>query len=453
MENLNAIILAAGEGSRMKSKKAKVLHEIFHKTMISYVIDAGKEAGANKVCIVVGNRAEQVKEAIADTSVSFVLQAEQKGTGHAVMMAEEMIDDDKEILILYGDTPLVEGASLQEAILAHQKANAAATVITMDVENPMGYGRIIRGGDGNFAKIVEQKDATEDEQKITEVNTGIYIFKGKFLKEALHNLKNNNAQGEYYLTDTLEYIKSQNAEVLALVSDTPMSYFGVNSRSQLAVATKIMQRRINESHMANGVTLIDPDTIYIDGGVTIGMDTIISGGCHLVGNTKIGEDCIIGAYTRLVDMKIGDGVELQATTALESAIHNEAIIGPYAYIRPNCTIGEKAKIGDFVEIKNATIGKGTKVPHLSYVGDTDAGEKVNFGCGSIMVNYDGKKKHRTTVGDNVFIGCNANLVAPVTVHEGAYVAAGSTITKDVTKDVLVVARARQVEIPHWSKKN
>ncbi|MFI3174615.1 MAG: bifunctional UDP-N-acetylglucosamine diphosphorylase/glucosamine-1-phosphate N-acetyltransferase GlmU [Bacillota bacterium] len=452
MENLNAIILAAGEGSRMKSKKAKVLHELFHKPMIAYVIEAGKEAGAKNVCIVVGNRAEQVKEAIGDTSVSFALQAEQKGTGHAVMMAEDMIDENSEILILYGDTPLLQGDSLQEAIAEHKKASAAATVITMVVENPMGYGRIVRDPAGNFSKIVEQKDANADEQKITEVNTGIYIFKGKFLKEALHNLKNNNAQGEYYLTDTLEYIKNQNAKVLPLVSDTPESYFGVNSRQQLAVAMKIMQRRINESHMANGVTLIDPDTSYIDHSVKIGMDTVISGGCHLVGATEIGEDCTIGAYTRLVDMKIGDGVEIQATTALESSIDNQAIIGPYAYIRPNSAIGEKAKIGDFVEIKNATIGKGTKVPHLSYIGDTDAGEKVNFGCGSIMVNYDGKKKYRTTVGDNVFVGCNANLVAPVTVHEGAYVAAGSTITKDVTKEVLVVARARQVEIPNWKKK-
>ena len=299
---------------------------------------------------------------------------------------------------------------------------------------------------------MEHKDATETERLINEINTGIYIFNGRALKEALGKLNNNNAQGEYYLTDCLELILRAGGKVEAVIAKDADEFSGVNSRIQLAEATKIMKNRINRRHMENGVTLVDPENTYIGSDVKIGMDTVILPGCVLEGNTKIGVGCEIGPNSRLTDTKLGDGVKFQTSTAIESEIGNEATVGPFAYIRPNCHIGNKVKVGDFVEVKNSSIGDGTKIPHLSYVGDTDAGEKINFGCGSIMVNYDGKKKHRTTIEDHVFVGCNVNLVAPVTVKRGAYIAAGSTITKDVSEDALAIARARQQELADWVKR-
>lgn len=449
MKNIKTIILAAGEGSRMKSKKAKVLHEILNKSMLDYVIDGSKNCGSNEIAIVVGHKGDEVKETINNNEIHYALQKEQNGTGHAVMMAKDFIDDDKDILILYGDTPLIEGEKLKIAIEKHKENNAGATVITAITENPTGYGRIVRDNDKKFMKIVEEKDAVADVKNIQEINTGIYIFNGKILKEALNNLQNNNAQNEYYLTDCLEWIKNKNSLVQPIVADSIESYLGVNSRDQLAIATKIMQKRINKKHMDNGVTLIDPDTIYIDNDVEIGQDTIILAGCHIEGSTKIGEDCKIGAYSRLKDMKIGNNTEIQHSTALNSSIGNDTVVGPYAYIRPDCNIGNSVKIGDFVEVKNSNIGDKTKVPHLSYVGDTDAGSGINFGCGSIMVNYDGKNKHRTIIKDGVFVGCNVNLVAPVTVEQNSFIAAGSTITKNVNENVLVFSRTKeQTEKPN-----
>lgn len=452
MKNLKAIILAAGEGSRMKSKKPKVLHEILHKTMVDYVIDTAKDCGAEQVCVVVGHKAEEVKAGIANDGVAFALQAEQKGTGHAVMMAGDFIDENSDMMILYGDTPLITGETLKNLVETHRKEGHGVTVVSALVENPTGYGRILRDENNGFRKIVEHKDATEQERLVKEINTGIYIFNGKALKNSLGKLDNHNAQGEYYLTDCLELILQDGGKVGAVIADDADEFFGVNSRVQLAEAAGIMKRRINRRHMENGVTIIDPDHTYIDSGVKIGMDTVILPGCVLEGNTVVGEDCEIGPHSRLVDTKLGNGVQFQHSTALESEIGNDTTVGPYAYIRPNCHVGNRVKIGDFVEVKNSTIGDGTKIPHLSYVGDTDAGERINFGCGSIMVNYDGKKKHRTTIGDDVFVGCNVNLVAPVTVEKGSYIAAGSTITKDVPGEVLAVARARQQIIEGWIEK-
>lgn len=452
MKNLKAIILAAGEGSRMKSKKPKVLHEILHKTMVDYVIDTAKDCGAEQVCVVVGHKAEEVKAGIANDGVAFALQAEQKGTGHAVMMAGDFIDENSDMMILYGDTPLITGETLKNLVETHRKEGHGVTVVSALVEDPTGYGRILRDENNGFRKIVEHKDATEQERLVKEINTGIYIFNGKALKNSLGKLDNHNAQGEYYLTDCLELILQDGGKVGAVIADDADEFFGVNSRVQLAEAAGIMKRRINRRHMENGVTIIDPDHTYIDSGVKIGMDTVILPGCVLEGNTVVGEDCEIGPHSRLVDTKLGNGVQFQHSTALESEIGNDTTVGPYAYIRPNCHVGNRVKIGDFVEVKNSTIGDGTKIPHLSYVGDTDAGERINFGCGSIMVNYDGKKKHRTTIGDDVFVGCNVNLVAPVTVEKGSYIAAGSTITKDVPGEVLAVARARQQIIEGWIEK-
>lgn len=452
MKNLKAIILAAGEGSRMKSKKPKVLHEIFGKTMVDYVIRAAKDCGAEEVCVVIGHKAEEVREGISDKAVTFALQAEQKGTGHAVMMAGDFIDAQSDILILYGDTPLVTGDTLARLVERHRTEGHDVTAVSALLEEPTGYGRILREDGGTFRRIVEHKDATPTERLINEINTGIYIFKGKALQDSLRGLDNDNAQGEYYLTDCLELIGKAGGKAEAVVAKDAAEFSGVNSRLQLMEATKEMQVRINRRHMENGVTIVSPENTYIGSDVQIGMDTILLPGCILEGNTKIGEDCEIGPHSRLTDVEMGDGVKFQSSTAIESEIGNAVTVGPYAYIRPNCKIGDKVKVGDFVEVKNSTIGEGTKIPHLSYVGDTDAGKKINFGCGSIMVNYDGKKKHRTKIGDNVFVGCNVNLVAPVEIAKGAYIAAGSTITKDVPEEVLAVARAKQTIIEGWVKK-
>lgn len=452
MKNLKAVILAAGEGTRMKSKLPKVLHEVLNKTMIDYVIDTAKGCGAEEVCVVVGHKAEEVKASIKKDGVSFALQSQQKGTGHAVMMAGDFVEADKDILILYGDTPLIQGDTLEKLVAKHRNEDFGATVISASVENPDGYGRIIRDENGNFIKIVEHKDATDAERLVKEINTGIYIFKGVDLKNSLGKLDNNNMQGEYYLPDCLALILNAGGKVGAVVAEDDREFFGVNSRVQLAEATKIMKETINRRHMENGVTLVDPENTYIGVDVKIGMDTIILPGCVLEGDTEIGEDCKIGPNSRISDMRLGNGVVFQTSTGMQSVIGNDTTVGPFAYIRPNSSIGDHVKVGDFVEIKNSNIGNGTKIPHLSYIGDTDAGEKVNFGCGSIMVNYDGKKKHRTVVEDHVFVGCNVNLVAPVTIKAGSYLAAGSTITKDVPEDVLAVARARQQIIEGWKKK-
>ena len=452
MKDLKAIILAAGEGSRMRSKKPKVLHTVLNRTMIDCVIDAAKGCGAEEVCVVVGHKAEDVRRGIQTEGVLFALQAEQKGTGHAVMMAADFIEDGKDILILYGDIPLLRRETLTGLIAEHKQKENAVTVISSYVDDPTGYGRIIRNQDGGFQKSVEHKDATQEERDVYEINTGIYIFQGRALKASLAKINNNNAQGEYYLPDCLEILLCEGERVDAVAAADAREFFGVNNRVQLAEASSMMQERINRKHMENGVTILDMKTTYIDEAVKIQEDTTILPGCILEGNTTIGEDCIIGPNCRLTDMNIGNGVTMQQTTAIESTIGNNVSVGPYAYIRPNCVIGDDVKVGDFVEIKNSTIGKGTKIPHLTYVGDTDAGERVNFGCGSIMVNYDGKNKHRTTVEDNVFVGCNVNLVAPLTVKKDAYIAAGSTITKDVAEDVLAVARARQQVIEGWQSK-
>lgn len=452
MKNLKAIILAAGEGTRMKSKKPKVLHEIMHKRMIDYVLDAAKQSGAESMCMVVGHKAEEVQAAIQREDVSFVMQTERKGTGHAVKMAEAFIEDEKDILILCGDTPLITGETLQKVVTFHQEEKNSVTVVSTMVDEPTGYGRIIRDAQGQFVKSVEHKDASEAERAVKEINTGIYIFAGAPLKSALDRLKNDNAQGEYYLPDCLEILLGDGQRVGAYTAADAAEFVGVNSRMQLADAAELLKKRINHRHMENGVTIADPSNTYIGSDVVIGQDTVILPGCVIEGNTVIGEDCVIGPNSRLTDMCLKDGVTFQTSTALESEIGSNTTVGPFAYIRPNCRIGANVKVGDFVEVKNSTVGNGTKIPHLSYVGDTDAGEKINFGCGSIMVNYDGEKKHRTTIGDHVFVGCNVNLVAPVTIAENSYIAAGSTITKDVPADVLAVARARQTIIKGWKTK-
>lgn len=452
MNKLKVIILAAGEGKRMKSKLPKVLHKVQGKTMVEHVIDTAEGCGAEYICVVVGHGAEQVKEALKDRKVSFALQEKQLGTGHAVMQAGDFIDEDSDILVLYGDTPLITPATIEKLLDFHRSENNSISIISALIDDPAGYGRIIRDKNGSFLKNVEHKDATEEERLVNEVNSGIYCFKGSALKKGLSLLKNDNAQGEYYLPDTLEIILKDGGRVNAMTVADAGEFAGVNSRVQLAQAEVAMRKRINLKHMENGVTMIDPENTYIESDVVIGMDTVLLPGCVLEGKTVIGENCTVGPNSRLTNMKLGNGVKFQYSTGLDSSVDDGTTVGPYAYIRPDCSIGKNVRIGDFVEVKNSNVGDGTKVSHLTYIGDTDAGERINFGCGTVTVNYDGKKKFRTVIGDDVFIGCNTNLVAPVKVGDGSYIAAGSTITEDVPENCLAIARERQTNKSGWVKR-
>lgn len=435
----------------MKSSTSKVLHEIFHKPLVYYPIEAARYAGAQEVCLVVGHKSEEVMKTFGDT-VKYALQAERLGTGHAVMQAMDFIGDDGEILVLYGDTPLITAQTIEKMLAFHRKKKNAVTVLSALVNDPTGYGRIVRDESKHFVKIVEQKDATDEEKRITEINGGMYVFEAKHLKSALSKITNNNKQQEYYLTDTIEILLHEGYNVDAIAIMNPDDILGVNSREQLAQATAIMKQRINRKHMDNGVTLIDPHHTYIDPEVEIGQDTVIEPGCIIEGNTSIGENCIIGYNTKIRNCTVGNSVAIESSMLIDSQIDEGCHIGPFAYIRPNSHIGAKVKIGDFVEIKNATIGEGTKVSHLTYIGDADVGCDVNFGCGTVVVNYDGEKKHRTTIKDHAFIGCNTNLVSPVVIEENVYTAAGSTITQDVPKNSLAIARARQEIKPEWVTK-
>ncbi len=435
----------------MKSSTSKVLHEIFHKPLVYYPIEAARYAGAQEVCLVVEHKSEEVMKTFGDT-VKYALQAERLGTGHAVMQAMDFIGDDGEILVLYGDTPLITAQTIEKMLAFHRKKKNAVTVLSALVDDPTGYGRIVRDESKHFVKIVEQKDATDEEKRITEINGGMYVFEAKHLKSALSKITNNNKQQEYYLTDTIEILLHEGYNVDAIAIMNPDDILGVNSREQLAQATAIMKQRINRKHMDNGVTLIDPHHTYIDPEVEIGQDTVIEPGCIIEGNTSIGENCIIGYNTKIRNCKVGNSVAIESSMLIDSQIDEGCHIGPFAYIRPNSHIGAKVKIGDFVEIKNATIGEGTKVSHLTYIGDADVGCDVNFGCGTVVVNYDGEKKHRTIIKDHAFIGCNTNLVSPVVIEENVYTAAGSTITQDVPKNSLAIARARQEIKPEWVTK-
>lgn len=452
MENLKVVILAAGQGTRMKSDVPKVLHRVLDKTMVGYVIEASKEAGADKICVVVGHQSAMVKNTIKDLydDISFAVQKQQLGTGHAVMQAGDFIKDGN-ILVLCGDTPLITADTIKKLCDVHEKNNNSVTVVSMVVDNPTGYGRIIRENDG-FSKIVEQKDANSEQLAVKEVNTGVYIFRAEALTKAFESLSNNNSQGEYYLTDTLEIIKNSGENVGIMIADDADEFMGVNSKLHLAQAIKAMKIRINTEHMINGVTITDPDNTYIGKDVKIERDTIIYPGCMLEGKTEIGKSCIIGPNTRITSSSVDDCVTIQSSVLVNSKVKSYTTVGPFAYLRPNSVIGEHVRIGDFVEIKNSNIDDGTKVSHLTYVGDSDVGKCVNFGCGTVTVNYDGKVKNRCKIGDGAFIGCNTNLVAPVEIAERGYTAAGSTITKNVPEDSLAIARVRQENKDGWRKK-
>jgi len=447
-----AVVLAAGQGTRMKSSIHKVLHKVCGKPMVEHVLDMLQEVGTERNVVVVGHGAEAVQSFLGDRA-EYVVQEQQLGTGHAVLQARELLaDQDGVTIVVYGDTPLIRSDTVKKLLRTHMEEGAAATLLTARMPNPYGLGRIVRGPEGQFERIVEQKDCTPEENRIDEINAGTYCFDNRKLFLALQQVTNNNAQNEYYLTDVISILKRQGDKVIGFMTDDSDEALGVNDRAQLAEAERCMRRRINEFHMRNGVTILDPEQTYIEAGVKIGRDTVILPGCLIRAGTVIGEDCVIGPYADITASGIGNKVTVRQSVLMEASVGNHANIGPFAYIRPGSNIGEHVKVGDFVEIKNATLGEGTKVSHLSYVGDALVGSNVNIGCGAITVNYDGHSKHRTEIGDDAFIGSNVNLIAPVVVGKGAYVVAGSTITHDVPENDLAIARERQVNKPGYAQK-
>ena len=452
MTDLVTVILAAGKGTRMKSALPKVLHKVCGKEMVRHVLDAAEAVGSKRNIVVVGFGAEAVRKALGGAA-EVVVQEEQLGTGHAVLQAEPLLRDAKgTVMVLCGDTPLLTAGLLQKLCAEHEKAGAKATVLTAILPDATGYGRVIRTAAGDVEKIVEHKDATEEERKVREVNAGIYCFEKDALFSALANVGCDNAQGEYYLPDVLSILRGQGEKIWAVAADDYEETLGVNSRVHLAQAEKILRRRKNLELMESGVTLMDPDSTFVDMDVIVGRDTVLYPFTWLEGQTSVGEGCTLGPSSRFTDAKIGDGVTAHFVYAHECVIADGVTMGPFVHIRPDSNISKNVKIGNFVEVKNSNIGEGSKLPHLQYIGDCDMGAGVNMGCGTITVNYDGKQKFRTKIGDNAFVGCNSNLVAPVSVGDGAYVAAGSTITKDVPPEELAVARARQKNIPNWPDK-
>ncbi len=452
MSNRFVIILAAGQGTRMKSKLYKVLHPVCGKPMVRHVLEQMKDLKAEKIVTVVGHGSDMVKSELGD-ECQYVLQAEQLGTAHAVMQTKELLKGKQgTTLVVCGDTPLLKAETINALMDHHIKQNAKATILTSFADDPTGYGRIIRNEQGHVEKIVEHKDATDEEKQVREINAGTYCFDNESLFNALEKVSNENAQGEYYLPDVIEILKSEGEIVTAYSTDDFTETLGVNDRVALSQAEKIMRQRINEKHMRNGVTIIDPEQTYIESDVVIGQDTIIYPGTIIKGKTTIAEDCVIGPHTEIVNCSVDSETTIRQSVAHDSQIGASVQIGPFSHIRPQSHIHDEVRIGNFVEVKKSTFGKGSKASHLSYIGDAEVGDNVNIGCGSITVNYDGVNKFKTIIEDNVFIGCNSNLVAPVKIGEGAYVAAGSTITKDVPSEALSIARARQENKENYVQK-
>ncbi|KUK94648.1 MAG: Bifunctional protein GlmU [Thermotogales bacterium 46_20] len=420
----------------MKSTTPKVAHKILGKEMIRWILDAVRAAGVNRMVVVTGHGAEVVEPLVNNAAIT-VRQEEQLGTGHAVMVASDYIDD--EVLVLPGDVPLIRSATLKELVMKRVAGNSDLAVLTFVPKDPSGYGRIVREGDR--IRIVEDADLSESMKGISEVNSSIYAFRGSFLSEALKQLTNDNAQKEYYLTDVVGYAN----KATTLICDDHEEVHGINNRSQLAQVQKKAQERINFILMENGVTIQDPDTAYISPEVVIGQDTVIEPNVLLSGYTVIGESCVVGPMTRVNNSQIGNGSVVLRSEIDNARIKDNVTVGPFARIRSGTVLESDSRIGNYVEIKNSLIGRGTKVQHLSYIGDAHLGEDVNIGAGTITCNYDGKKKHRTVIEDRVFVGSNTALVAPVKIGEGAVIAAGSTVTEDVAPYSLAIARARQIE--------
>jgi len=450
MNQLTAIILAAGEAKRMRSARPKVLHALCGRPLIAYPVSTARALGA-RVVVVVGRAAEEVRAAVTpEVGASFVEQKERLGTGHAVLQAHVACGDGPgTVLVLPGDVPLLSGATLRRLVEHHVASGAAATLLTAEVADPTGYGRVVRE-QGRPVGIVEHRDATAAERQIREIGTSVYCFDAQRFWPALAQVTPDNEQHEYYLTDVIGILHREGQGLEAVITDDPNECLGVNDRRQLAELAGIMRRRILDRLMAAGVTVIDPATTYVDDTVTIGVDTVLHPGVILQGRTVVGADCVLSAGCQVSDTTLADSVLLKPYCVLaESTVEAGAQLGPFCHLRPLSHVGANAKIGNFVELKKSRIGRGSKVPHLSYVGDTQMGEGVNVGAGTITCNYDGVEKHETVIGDRVFVGTNSSLVAPLTIGEGAYVAAGSVITKSVPPGALAVARGRQETREGW----
>ncbi|MGO4938109.1 bifunctional UDP-N-acetylglucosamine diphosphorylase/glucosamine-1-phosphate N-acetyltransferase GlmU [Fundicoccus sp. Sow4_H7] len=452
MRKRMAVVLAAGKGTRMKSQLPKMLHAINGLSMVEHVVRAVQQNHVEDIVSIVGYGADQV-EATLGSSSSYAFQAEQLGTGHAVLQAKDLlIDKEGSTLVICGDTPLLTSETLNKLFETHENSSSSATVLTAIVGDSTGYGRVIRDENQTVVKIVEQKDANASELAVREINTGTYVFDNQKLFKALEKVTNDNAQGEYYLPDVIEIMKNDGDTVSAHILEDMNEAIGVNDRVALAKAGQILTKRINDYHMRNGITLVNPTNTYIEVDVEIGQDTIIEAGVSLKGKTTIGSNCVIGSNSEIDSSVIADYVAIKQSVIEYSQIAEKVTIGPFAHLRPQSVIGEEVHIGNFVEVKNSNVGAKTKAGHLTYIGDADIGQDVNVGCGTIFVNYDGKHKHRSKVGDNAFIGCNANIVAPVEVGNRAFVAAGATITKNVEDEALAISRVDQKNIPnYWEK--
>ena len=443
MEKRLAVVLAAGKGTRMKSELYKVLHTINGISMVEHVLRAVQQSNVERIVTIVGHGAETVRDVLADHS-EFALQEEQLGTGHAVLQAKNLLKDEEgSTLVICGDTPLFSAETLNQLFEFHEESNAKGTILTAIAEDPAGYGRVVRQSDKEVSRIVEQKDANEEEQAITEINTGTYVFNNKALFEALDKVGNENAQGEYYLPDVISIMKEAGDTVKAFTMDNFDEAIGVNDRIALAEATRLMTKRINEKHMRNGVTFVNPTATYIEVDVEIGQDTLIESGVSLKGNTKIGSYSTIGSNSEIISSTIADHVEIRQSVLEFANVEENVTVGPFAHLRAKSVLKEGAHIGNFVEVKNSVVGKNSKAGHLTYIGDADIGTDVNVGCGTVFVNYDGKNKFRSTIGNDVFIGSGSNIVAPVTVGDRAIIAAGSTVNSDVPEEALAIARSRQ----------
>jgi bifunctional UDP-N-acetylglucosamine pyrophosphorylase/glucosamine-1-phosphate N-acetyltransferase len=451
-ENLEVVILAAGLGTRMKSGTIKILHRAAGRPIIDYVLDLASDLSPNPPVMIVGYQREAVQKSVGNRA-RFAVQEEQKGTGHAVLMAAEHVDPSRRVMVLSGDVPLTRIETLQRLLDEHERSGNALTLLTMKPSDPALYGRIVRDENGSVVRIVEAKDASDEEKRIDEVNAGIYVFNGEHLFENLRNLRPENAQKEYYLTDLLQVIRDAGHRVGAVLADDPTEAVGVNSRAELAHVENEIQRRVVSRLMTEGVTFRNPSTVVIDSTVTIGADTVVYPFVTLEGNTRIGEGCVLDPGVHLNNVTVGDDVHLKTGTVAEDAIiEDEATVGPYAHLRPGTRLGHRVKVGNFVETKKATFGEGAKASHLSYIGDAEVGANVNIGAGTITCNYDGVNKHKTVIEDGAFIGSDSQLVAPVRIGRGAYVGAGSTVTKDVPPDALALSRIPQRVIEGWAKR-
>ena len=444
-------MLAAGEGTRMKSQTPKVLHSISGRSLLGHVLHSLESIEPKEVRVVVGSGREAVETHLAEIAPDAlaIFQAERNGTGHAVQIALKGVESTGSVMILAGDTPLLSGATLKEFSDAHSSGGYSASVLTAELPDPTGYGRIIRGDDGLLFRIVEEKDADEDQKMIFEINSGVYIFESEALVNAIKSLQSNNAQGELYLTDAIEIIRKNGGKIAPVLCEDFTETLGVNDRIQLAEAAALMRDRVNERHMRNGVTILDPATTWIDDTATIAPDVLILPGSSIFGSTAIASGAVIGPRTILEDCAVNTGATIKESNCIGSEIGANANVGPYTYLRSGTVLADESKAGAFVEIKNSQIGSGSKVPHLSYVGDATIGEGSNIGAATIFVNYDGVDKHRTEIGDHVRIGSDTMLVAPVTVGDGAYTAAGSVITEDVPAGAIGVGRAKQRNVLGW----